>query len=65
MEKSLSLKMVRRQTLDLGHYERFLDRNLTKNANVTTGKVYSSVIAKRRSGEYLGKDRAGDSAYYG
>ncbi|HAT1362119.1 CTP synthase [Corynebacterium striatum] len=41
--------------LDLGHYERFLDRNLTKNANVTTGKVYSSVIAKERRGEYLGK----------
>lgn len=41
--------------LDLGHYERFLDRNLTANANVTTGKVYSSVIAKERRGEYLGK----------
>src|SRR5699024_2872411 len=41
--------------LDLEHYERFLDRNLTKNANVTTGKVYSSVIAKERRGEYLGK----------
>ncbi|MDN6638017.1 MAG: CTP synthase [Yaniella sp.] len=41
--------------LDLGHYERFLDRNLTKNANVTTGKVYSAVIAKERRGEYLGK----------
>ncbi|MGO2114978.1 CTP synthase [Corynebacterium casei] len=41
--------------LDLGHYERFLDRNLTKNANVTTGKVYSTVIAKERRGEYLGK----------
>lgn len=41
--------------LDLGHYERFLDGNLTKNANVTTGKVYSSVIAKERRGEYLGK----------
>ncbi|MGP5295313.1 CTP synthase [Corynebacterium casei] len=41
--------------LDLGHYERFLDRNLAKNANVTTGKVYSSVIAKERRGEYLGK----------
>ncbi|SLM94221.1 CTP synthase [Corynebacterium casei] len=41
--------------LDLGHYERFLDRNLTRNANVTTGKVYSSVIAKERRGEYLGK----------
>lgn len=41
--------------LDLGHYERFLGRNLTKNANVTTGKVYSTVIAKERRGEYLGK----------
>src|SRR5699024_4078319 len=41
--------------LDLGHYERFLDRNLTQNANVTTGKVYSSVIVKDRRGEYLGK----------
>ncbi|RNE49089.1 CTP synthase [Corynebacterium alimapuense] len=41
--------------LDLGHYERFLDRNLTRNANVTTGKVYSSVIARERRGGYLGK----------
>lgn len=41
--------------LDLGHYERFLNRNLTKHANVTTGKVYSSVIAKERRGEFLGK----------
>ena len=41
--------------LDLGHYERFLDRNLTQNANVTTGKVYSSVIARERRGGYLGK----------
>lgn len=41
--------------LDLGHYERFLDRDLTANANVTTGKVYSTVIAKERRGEYLGK----------
>ncbi|GIP40305.1 CTP synthase [Paenibacillus sp. J31TS4] len=40
--------------LDLGHYERFIDINLTKNSNVTTGKVYSSVIAKERRGEYLG-----------
>ena len=40
--------------LDLGHYERFLDRNLSGNANVTTGQVYSSVIAKERRGEYLG-----------
>src|SRR5450631_1166923 len=40
--------------LDIGHYERFLDVNLTADANVTTGKVYSSVIAKERRGEYLG-----------
>jgi CTP synthase len=40
--------------LDLGHYERFIDINLTKNSNVTTGKIYSSVIAKERRGEYLG-----------
>lgn len=40
--------------LDLGHYERFIDINLTKNSNVTTGKVYSSVITKERRGEYLG-----------
>jgi CTP synthase len=40
--------------LDIGHYERFLDRDLTANANVTTGQVYSSVIAKERRGEYLG-----------
>lgn len=40
--------------LDLGHYERFLDRNLNAQANVTTGKVYSTVIAKERRGEYLG-----------
>lgn len=41
--------------LDLGHYERFLNRNLTANANVTTGKVYSTVIARERRGEYLGR----------
>ena len=40
--------------LDLGHYERFLDRDLDGKANVTTGQVYSSVIAKERRGEYLG-----------
>jgi len=40
--------------LDLGHYERFIDINLTKNSNVTTGKIYSSVITKERRGEYLG-----------
>ncbi|NNG36179.1 CTP synthase [Nakamurella aerolata] len=40
--------------LDIGHYERFLDRNLSERANVTTGKVYSRVIARERRGEYLG-----------
>ena len=40
--------------LDIGHYERFLDRNLTRMANVTTGQVYSQVIAKERRGDYLG-----------
>jgi len=41
--------------LDLGHYERFTDENLHKGSNVTTGAVYSAVIAKERRGEYLGK----------
>ena len=40
--------------LDLGHYERFIDESLTKNSNITTGKVYWSVISKERKGEYLG-----------
>ena len=40
--------------LDVGHYERFLNVNLAAEANVTTGKVYSSVIAKERRGDYLG-----------
>src|SRR6056300_334998 len=40
--------------LDIGHYERFLDINLNSAANVTTGQVYSTVIAKERRGEYLG-----------
>jgi CTP synthase len=40
--------------LDLGHYERFIDINLSKTSNVTTGKIYSSVITKERRGEYLG-----------
>ncbi len=40
--------------LDVGHYERFLDTNLVGSANVTTGQVYSAVIAKERRGEYLG-----------
>ena len=40
--------------LDVGHYERFLNVNLSGEANITTGKVYSSVIAKERRGDYLG-----------
>ena len=40
--------------LDLGHYERFIDINLSKNSNITTGKVYWSVLNKERHGEYLG-----------
>ena len=40
--------------LDLGHYERFIDENLTKNSNITTGRVYSTVIEKERRGDYLG-----------
>jgi CTP synthase len=40
--------------LDIGHYERFLDTDLTGRSNVTTGQVYSNVIAKERRGEYLG-----------
>ena len=40
--------------LDIGHYERFLNTNLHGSANITTGKVYSNVIAKERRGEYLG-----------
>ncbi len=41
--------------LDLGHYERFIDENLSRNSNATTGQIYQSVIAKERRGDYLGK----------
>ncbi len=41
--------------LDLGNYERFLDRNLTTDHNITTGKVYRNVIEKERGGDYLGQ----------
>ena len=41
--------------LDLGHYERFIDENLSKRSNTTTGGVYSSVIAKERRGDFLGR----------
>ncbi|HJR53445.1 MAG TPA: CTP synthase [Gemmatimonadota bacterium] len=40
--------------LDLGHYERFIDRSLSQDNNVTTGRIYQSVIAKERRGDYLG-----------
>ena len=40
--------------LDLGHYERFIDINLSKHSNITTGKVYSTVLNKERKGDYLG-----------
>src|SRR5258706_9064426 len=40
--------------LDLGHYERFLDVNMTKNNNATTGQIYFEVISKERRGDYLG-----------
>jgi CTP synthase len=41
--------------LDLGHYERFIDKNLKRSSNATTGSIYSSVIAKERRGDYLGR----------
>jgi len=41
--------------LDLGHYERFIDENLTRRSNATTGSIYSAVIAAERRGDYLGK----------
>jgi len=41
--------------LDLGHYERFIDENLSRRSNATTGSIYRDVIAKERRGEYLGK----------
>ena len=41
--------------LDLGHYERFVDLNLTRRANVTTGSIYGNVITRERRGDYLGK----------
>jgi CTP synthase len=40
--------------LDLGHYERFIDENLSRNSNHTTGSIYNAIIRKERKGEYLG-----------
>src|SRR6266542_722955 len=41
--------------LDLGHYERFIDQDLTRASSVTTGQIYQAVIAKERRGDYLGR----------
>lgn len=41
--------------LDLGHYERFLNQNLTKASSITTGRIYQTIIAKERNGDYLGQ----------
>ena len=41
--------------LDLGHYERFIDENLTKNSSITSGRIYQNVINRERRGDYLGK----------
>ena len=58
LEKSKKLTVVTddgtETDLDLGHYERFIDENLGKNANVTTGKIYWSVLQKERRGDYGG-----------
>lgn len=48
--------------LDLGNYERFLDIRLTKDNNLTTGKIYQYVINKERKGDYLGKTVQGNIA---
>ena len=50
--------------LDLGHYERFIDENLNKYSNLTSGKVYWNVLNKERQGDYLGETDTGDSAYH-
>ena len=50
--------------MDLGHYERFIDINLNKYSNVTTGKIYSEVLRKGTSWRILGRDCTGDSSYY-
>ena len=50
--------------LDLGHYERFLGIQTTKANNITTGRIYKSVIDKERRGDYLGKNYSGYPPYY-
>lgn len=51
--------------LDLGYYERFLDIRLTRDNNLTTGKIYQSVINKERKGDYLGKTVQGEWSLQG
>ena len=48
--------------LDLGHYERFTHARLTRDNNLTTGRIYEQIITKERRGDYLGKNRPGDPA---
>ena len=51
--------------LDLGHYERFIDASLSQDNNITTGRIYQTVITKERRGDYLGSDGPGDSPHHG
>ena len=48
--------------LDLGHYERYTHAELTRRNNLTTGRIYETIIQKERRGDYLGQDRSGDSS---
>ena len=57
-------KMEQKLILDLGHYERFIDENLDKYSNLTTGKVYWNVLNKERQGKYLGSNSSSNSSYY-
>ena len=50
--------------LDLGHYERFIDENLTKDSSITTGKIYLSVINKERRRRVFRKNNSSNSTYY-
>ena len=53
-----------RNGLDLGHYERFIDENLSRDSNITSGKIYKIVIEKERRGDYSGGQIAGNSSCY-
>ena len=50
--------------LDLGHYERFIDENLSRNSSHSAGAVWETVLRKERKGDFLGRDRAGDPAHH-